>query len=994
MAEHESLEFGKADFVLLDNVSLEEFMANLKLRFEKGRIYTYIGEVVVSVNPYRAMNIYGRDTIEQYKGRELYERPPHLFAIADAAYKAMKRRNKDTCIVISGESGAGKTEASKYIMQYIAAITNPSQRAEVERVKNMLLKSNCVLEAFGNAKTNRNDNSSRFGKYMDINFDFKGDPIGGHINNYLLEKVGVKGVFKCIFQLVKGAPDAQLRSLHIQRDPTAYTYIKVGGQIKSSINDSADFKAVTDAMKVIGFTTEEIQTVYKILATILHLGNLKFGSDGDVTLIENSKLVSVLGDLLSTKDENVEKALLYRTVATGRDVIDKQHTHQEASYGRDALAKAIYERLFCWIVGRINDIIEVKNYDARVHGKNTVIGVLDIYGFEIFQNNSFEQFCINYCNEKLQQLFIQLVLKQEQEEYEREGIPWKHIDYFNNQIIVDLVEQQHKGIFAVLDEACMNVGKVTDEMFLQALNGKLAKHAHYTSRKLSPTDKNLEFDRDFLHSLYSVVGFIDKNKDTLFQDFKRLLYNSSNPVLKAMWPEGKLSITEVTKRPLTAATLFKNSMISLVENLASKEPYYVRCIKPNDVKSPLLFEHERCKHQVEYLGLLENVRVRRAGFANRQLYPRFLQRYKMISEFTWPNHDLPSDKEAVKRLLQGCGFEHDVAYGKTKVFIRTPRTIFSLEEQRAEMVKRIVLFLQKVWRGTLARKRYRRMRAALIIIRAYRRYKVKSYIREVNRRFKNVRGMKDHGKHVKWPTPPKVLRKFEEALRNIYNRWWAWTLIKDLSPEQLVQIRAKVATLECLKGQRADLGLQRAWEGNYLVSKKDSPGTASSFTLVSSDLQRKDKFMRVLFSCNVRKINRFNKAEDRALLITDRHLYKMDPVKQYKPMKSIPLYNVTGVSISPGKDQLVVFHTKDNRDLIVCLQGMVPAGDSRIGELVGTLLSHFKSEKRKLQVNTISPIHCSMNGRKCTVVVETKINQSQPDFTKSRSGFILSVPGN
>ncbi|MEE6512006.1 hypothetical protein FKM82_018920 [Ascaphus truei] len=353
---------------------------------------------------------------------------------------------------------------------------------------------------------------------MDINFDFKGDPTGGHIHNYLLEKSRVlkqhqgERNFHSFYQLLLGAPDVLLSSLYLRRDPPLYTYTREGANNNFVINDKSSYKAVVDSMKVIGFSSEEVDSVYKILAAILHLRG---------------------------------------------------------------------------------------NTGIHTHGPETVIPVNTYTPPE-----SFEQFCINYCNEKLQQLFIELILRQEQDEYQREGIEWQHIDYFNNQIIVDLVEQQHKGILSILDEACLTVGEVTDTMFLESMNTKLCKHPHYTSRKLFATDKSMEFKRDFRikhyagNVTYSVEGFIDKNKDTLFQDFKRLMYNSKDPVLRDMWPEGQLSISEVTKRPLTAATLFKNSMVSLVENLACKHMLRV----------------SRATTSPHHLGLRASKAARREGF--------------------------------------------------------------------------------------------------------------------------------------------------------------------------------------------------------------------------------------------------------------------------------------------------------------------------------------------------------------------------------------------
>ncbi|XP_046840853.1 unconventional myosin-Ic-like [Xenia sp. Carnegie-2017] len=936
---------GVQDFVLLEDFkNPDAFVDNLRKRYKADLIYTYIGNVVISVNPYKSLNIYSNEAIDQYRGVNLYEQPPHVYAISDAAYHSMKEERLDQCVLISGESGSGKTEASKKILQYLAAISPYS--SDVKRIKDKLLKSNPLLEAFGNAKTNRNDNSSRFGKYMDIQFDFKGSPIGGHIINYLLEKSRVvhqcKGEqnFHIFYQLLRGADNKELERLQLKRDPEEYKYLNQGDvSVIRNLTDEEGFQIVKDALKVIDFTSEEQDDLFAIIASILHVGNIDFKvANEGVTLVDDNEVI-IVTKLLGCPENGLKKAFRHRTVDVKGEKVQTLLTMEQAAYARDALSKGVYERLFSWLVSRLNTSLKGKKH----LGKTSLLGILDIYGFEIFEDNGFEQFCINYCNEKLQQLFIELTLKSEQEEYMKEGIEWEPVEYFNNKIICDLIEEKHKGIIAVLDEECLRPGDVSDMTFLSKLITSIGKHEHFVCHEMSDYEGRKDIGREEFRLkhyagdvTYSVLGFIDKNNDPLYRDFKEAMSLSKNTIASSAFPRSEI---ESKKRPGTAATQFKTSLNNLMGILLSKQPSYVRCIKPNDYKRSGNFDEKLIHHQVKYLGLMENLRVRRAGFAYRRNHKVFLERYKALCPETWPVWE-GSAKDGVLKLCQHLKYKNEeYKMGKTKIFIRNPQTLFTTEDLFQHKKHYIATVIQKTFRGFSAKKRFFIMKNAVTLIATHWRRVVAQRLKEKRKRAavairKFIKGFmmrnepaceenawficctrkwflgelsRNLPKNVldkSWLTPPPAVKEASDLLRSLHSRILVRKYVRTLSEERKTQLTMKLAASETFKGKKTCY--EESVSLPFVFNRLDSTLEAAKKNLFDNSREGREE---TKYCIEVVKYDRHGyKARSRVLIATNEAIYLVE-APSFKVKEKISHSILTGISVSSLGDNLFILHT-------------------------------------------------------------------------------------
>ncbi|KAK2993355.1 hypothetical protein RJ640_007622, partial [Escallonia rubra] len=710
-------------------------LQNLRCRYDMNEIYTYTGNILIAVNPFQRLpHLYDKHMMEQYKGAAFGELSPHPFAIADAAYRQMINEGISQSILVSGESGAGKTESTKMLMHYLAYMGGRAA-AEGRTVEQQVLESNPVLEAFGNAKTVRNNNSSRFGKFVEIQFDQQRRISGAAIRTYLLERSRVCQVsnpernYHCFYMLCAAPPEDAERYKLV--NPKMFHYLNQSNCYElDGVDDSKEYLATKKAMDVVGISSDEQDAIFRVVAAILHLGNIEFtkGSETDSSEPKNDESrfhLRTAAELFMCDEKSLEDSLCKRVIVTRDETITKCLDPESAAVSRDALAKIVYSRLFDWLVNKINNSI------GQDPSSKFLIGVLDIYGFESFKTNSFEQFCINLTNEKLQQHFNQHVFKMEQEEYTKEEIDWSYIEFIDNQDILDLIEKKPGGIIALLDEACM-FPRSTHDTFAQKLYQTFKDHKRFSKPKLSQTDFTIcHYAGDVT---YQTEFFLDKNKDYVVAEHQALLNASKCSFVSGLFPLLAEESSKTSKFS-SIGSRFKQQLQSLLETLSSTEPHYIRCVKPNNLLKPAIFENQNVLQQLRCgctacisdvifsQGVMEAIRISCAGFPTRKAFDEFVGRFGILApDVLEGSYDEVTASKMLLEKVELKGYQ----IGKTKVFLRAGQ-MAELDTRRSEVLGRSACIIQRKVRSYFGRKSYSTLRSSAIQIQALCRGQVARY---------------------------------------------------------------------------------------------------------------------------------------------------------------------------------------------------------------------------------------------------------------------------
>ncbi|KAF4022643.1 hypothetical protein G4228_014975 [Cervus hanglu yarkandensis] len=713
-----------AELTCLNEASV---LHNLKERYYSGLIYTYSGLFCVVINPYKNLPIYSEEIVEMYKGKKRHEMPPHIYAITDTAYRSMMQDREDQSILCTGESGAGKTENTKKVIQYLAHVASSHKskkdQGELER---QLLQANPILEAFGNAKTVKNDNSSRFGKFIRINFDVNGYIVGANIETYLLEKSRAirqakeERTFHIFYYLLSGAGE-HLKSDLLLESYNKYRFLSNGHVTIPGQQDKDMFQETMEAFRIMGIPEEEQMGLLRVISGVLQLGNIVFKKErnSDQASMPDNTAAQKVSHLLGINVTDFTRGILTPRIKVGRDYVQKAQTKEQADFAIEALAKATYERMFRWLVLRIN-----KALDKTKRQGASFIGILDIAGFEIFDLNSFEQLCINYTNEKLQQLFNHTMFILEQEEYQREGIEWNFIDFgLDLQPCIDLIEKPAgpPGILALLDEECW-FPKATDKSFVEKVMQEQGTHPKFQK------PKQLKDKADFciIHYAgkvdYKADEWLMKNMDPLNDNIATLLHQSSDKFVSELWKDvdriigldqvAGMSETAMpgafkTRKGMfrTVGQLYKEQLAKLMATLRNTNPNFVRCIIPNHEKKAGKLDPHLVLDQLRCNGVLEGIRICRQGFPNRVVFQEFRQRYEILTPNSIPKGFMDG-KQACVLMIKALELDSNLyRIGQSKVFFRAG-VLAHLEEERDLKITDVIIGFQACCRGYLARKAF------------------------------------------------------------------------------------------------------------------------------------------------------------------------------------------------------------------------------------------------------------------------------------------------